>query len=377
MKRDLLENWKNQQLAKILETQKENITGIKDLIGDDEPSLLFYILADKLGYLLDENYEKTLSSKGIEIRRKLNFLIKLLGPAFLKNPQIIENRNLLLNPEQNIVKPDNGITLPEEPVIWAPNHAFKDDTLASILAAYRHSYILFGSLPQFYNTFDGITAYINGVNMSNRKVKNSKHSSVDKGIKTIEYGADLLIFPEGVWNKTPNQLLLDLWPGIYRISKETGSKVVPMAHYIRDCACPGRDNPIHTVIAEPIRIDDLSEKAGLNYLRDAIATWYYLMLERYGQSTREEELKSEEFGKFNDINEAWEYSLWKRVKTADRYDTEIEYCADYHPQDKVEPLDVWSEFADTTKLTENNISSVLYAKQLVKNLNQNNYQRRF
>lgn len=372
MQNQIVEQWKKKQLEKILETQKNNITGIDDLIGDGEPSLLFYILADKLGYLLENDSSKTLSLEGVEIRRKLNFIIKKIGPAFLRNPQIIENRNQLLKPDEANPKPDNGIILPKEPVIWAPNHAFKDDTLASILAAYRHSYILFGSLPQFYNTFDGITAFINGVNMANRKVKESKHSSIDKSIKTIEYGADLLIFSEGVWNKSPNQLLLDLWPGIYRIAKETGSLIVPMAHYIKDCSQKGRSNPIHTVIADPIRIDDLSEKAGLEYLRDAIATWYYLMMERYGKSTREEELQG-----FRSANEAWEYKLWERVNTTDRYDSVIEYNANYNPKEKIDLINVWNELANTEILTEDNISHVIYAKQLIKNESLNDYQKRF
>ena len=92
------------------------------------------------------------------------------------------------------------------------------------------------------------------------------------------------MFPEGVWNKTPNSLVLNLWPGIYRIAKATGVKVVPVAHYIRDCSDSSKDNKIHTVISDPIRIDDLTEKEGLEYLRDCIATWYYLMMEKINRT---------------------------------------------------------------------------------------------
>ncbi len=44
----------------------------------------------------------------------------------------------------------------------------------------------------------------------------------------------LIVFPEGVWNKSPNALSLELWPGIYRIACETGAKIVPIVHYIYD-----------------------------------------------------------------------------------------------------------------------------------------------
>lgn len=157
--------------------------------------------------------------------KKIHCIIKALGPYFLKSPQLLENRNFLKNPDLggNSV-PDSGIFLPDKPVIWASNHVFKDDTLATILAAKRHAYILFGSLPQFFNTLDGITAFLNGVIMTNRKVSASKKTSIAKAIRVFGYGADLMVFPEGVWNKSPNRLLLDLWPGIYRIACETGRK---------------------------------------------------------------------------------------------------------------------------------------------------------
>ncbi len=75
--------------------------------------------------------------------------ILALGPYFLQVPQIFENRNFLRNPDSNEkLVLDTPILLPPEPVIWAANHAFKDDALATILAAKRHAYILFGSLPQ-------------------------------------------------------------------------------------------------------------------------------------------------------------------------------------------------------------------------------------
>lgn len=307
------------------------------------------------------------------IRRQLHFIIKKLGPYFLKNPQIFENRNFLQNPDSDgNIAPDQGICLPSEPVIWAANHAFKDDVLATILAAKRHAYILFGSLPQFFNTIDGITAFLNGVIMTNRKVSASKRSSTAKAVRTVRYGADLMVFPEGVWNKTPNRLLLDLWPGIYHIACETGAKVVPVVHYIRDCTGREKNNPIHTVIADPIRIDDLSEQAAMRYVRDALATWFYLMMDVYGKSSRAEELK----GGLTSTA-AWEQELTARVKTADRYDREIELNADYRPKNIVRPEQVWQVFADIEKVTTQNAAYVAYAQNLVDELWEWDFQRRF
>lgn len=101
-------------------------------------------------------------------------------------------------------------------------------------------------------------------------------------------GSDILIFPEGVWNKSPNALILNLWPGIYRIACETGAAVVPIIHYKKYYTIRDGSDPIHTVVDNPVRIDDLSEKAALSLVRDILATWHYLMMEKSGKASRAE-----------------------------------------------------------------------------------------
>lgn len=364
------DDFNKNSLEKIIRKYERNITGITDLTAERDPSLIFFVLINTLGYLLKNEPEAVLSKNGVRLRRSVNGIIKKLGVNFLSCPQIIENRHVLKDPESNLK--DNGIVLPKEPVIWAPNHYFKDDTLASIIASYRHSYILFGSLPQFFNTFDGITAWLNGVVMTNRKVKESKKASVAKAVKAMEYGADLLVFSEGVWNKSPNRLLLDFWPGIYRIAKETGAYVVPMAHYIEDFTNQRENNLIHTVIDDPIRIDDLSEKSGLEYLREVIATWYYLMMERYGQSTRQQELST-----ITNSIVAWEGKLHDLVRTTDRYDKEIELCADFRPKNILLPETVFEPIANIENITLENIAHMVYADKLVALRKNIDYQRNF
>ncbi len=392
---DYIEELKEKELAKVLETHKDHITSLTDLTGGEEPSWLFYVLINICGRMLDPENTKDQTKTAIAIRRSLNPIIKKLGPSFLTNPQIIENRNFLMNPTADTIEDDKGIILPQEPVIWTANHSFKDDTLASILVA-RHSYILFGSLPQFYNTIDGLTAYINGVVQTNRKVKLSRGAALPKQIGVMKNGADMFEFPEGVWNKTPERLLLDLYPGIYRAVQETGCKVVPIAHYQRDktsIKVPG--NEIHTVVDDPVDMTNMTEREGLEFLRDKIATWYWLMMEQYGKSSCFEEfgmkkrleesdidtkglnLSDEtEFRRLKTYAEVWEEHLEKRVQTAARYDKEIELCADYRPKYKVLPETVFAPIANL-ETNEKNQEAVKHAKQLVKMRQENDFQRRF
>lgn len=366
-------SFKKYQMTKILDRQKDNITNIHDLVGNGDPSLLFYFLADKLGFLLDNDID-VITKSGVEIRRKLHFIIEQLGPLFLRNPQVFENREFLKNPEKYDFNPQNApqektVVLSKEPVIYVANHSFLDDTLATILAAPRHAYILFGSLPRFYNTLDGLTAYLNGVAMTNRKVKESRHVSTEKIIRAMEYGADALIFPEGVWNKTLEQLMIDLWSGIWMVAKETGAKIVPIVHYLRDHLDKSKTNKIHTVLDDPIKIDDLSQKAALDLIRDVLATWQYYMLELYGQSTREEELKG-----YNSPDEKWRDYLEKKSAEVKYYDDEIEHSAAYKTKDKILIEDVYENIANIENLTAENIRAVLDAKNIVLTRKKYNYQ---
>ncbi len=40
---------------------------------------------------------------------------------------------------------------------------------------------------------------------------------MEKAINVLKSGTDVILFPEGVWNKTQEKPLLPFYPGIYRI----------------------------------------------------------------------------------------------------------------------------------------------------------------
>lgn len=162
-----------------------------------------------------------------------------------------------------------------------------------------------------------------------------------------------------------------MWPGVYRIACETGAQIVPITHYIHDISNKEKGNLIHTVVDDPIRIDDLSEKAALDYIRDVLATWLYLMMENYGKTTRRELLGQ------SSTTEIWERKLTDSINTAARYDKEIELNAGYYPKWKVYPQNVWKAVAEIQNMTKDNILYALYARQLVEKLEREDYQKRF
>ena len=435
LREKLVSEKKIRKIEHYLTRYKEHLSGYKDLVGDDLVfDNLFLFNLKHFGYLLKDEPEEVMSRAGMQFRRHIIYpLIQKFGPAFLNSKQIFENRNDLLlerdyktgKPNQDLeALPDLGIRLPKEPVIWTLNHHFKDDALASVLACQRPIYILFGSLPQFYNTFDGILAYLVGSIIINRKVKSSKVASMDKMKYALNLGSDLMVAPEGVWEKSSNEYLLKLWPGIYRIAMETGVNLVPVIHYIYDHTqkIDKKENPIHTVVDEPVNLatSGLSEKAALDYYRDIMAQWYILMQKKYGYAKkyhinipatkikdekelnnlsdkelkryyhelittlyneridRKEDLTSREIllRGFNNATSAWEAYLTDLMDTVDRYDLSIETTAHFKPKDVVTPYDVYKDIA-SLPITKENKDTVIYARKLVRDYKLNDFQSRF
>lgn len=344
-----------QRIEKIISDLGDTVTGPADFFGEAKPSFLFYPMVKLLRPLLSCDPDKMISKTSIRIRKILHPILLRLLPAFMKYKQVIERKT----------------EIPQEPVIWCPTHCFEDDIAASIGAA-RHAYILFGSIPALFNRLDGVGAYVNGVVICNRKVKTSKWAAVEASKRLLDMGLDMLVFPEGVWNKTPDKLLLDFWPGAYRLAKENNRKIVPVIHYLADPHKKYKGNVIHTVIADPISMDGLDEQEGQALLRDTMATWYYYLMEKYGQSTREELLNG-----FESADDAWESYIAMHTGCVKYYDREIELCADYRPKQVVRPEDVWQSVANIQNVHAGNAAHVRYARELVAREKRRDFQRRF
>lgn len=355
------------QIEKTIAYLGDTATGRADFLGDQKPSILFYPMVKLLPHLLSCDPDKMLSRSSIRVRKFVHPILMMLLPLFMEYKQVMESKNALLG----IDAPDAPPELHNEPVIWCPNHSFKDDTAASIGTA-RHAYVMFGSIPAFFNSLDGLGAYVNGVALCNRKVKASRAAAKEASKQLLNMGMDMIIFPEGVWNKTPDKPILDLWPGAYRLATETGSKIIPVIHYLADPHKKYEGNVIHTVIADPISMDGLSEKEGLALLRDTMATWYFLLMEKYGQATRKELLDG-----FETADEAWDAYMAMHTGCIKYYDREIECCADYRPKQIVRPENVWQNVANIKTVHAGNIAHVLYAKELVEQEKRRDFQRRY
>ena len=363
---------KNAYNKKVLDQYRDALSDLDDLVGDGYSGMsnMFYLLNKRYLHWLDNNPEKAVYEKEIKFRRKFYKILRLVGPSMLECTQVYENRKVLNDPTTNEL--DTPIILPDKPVIFVANHGFHDDVLASVLAANRHPYIIWGSIPLLYNTFNGFASSLVGAVCVNRKNKNSRAASIPKALKVMEYGTDILMFPEGGWNKTSEKLVLELWKGVYTLSCQAQCDVVPITHYVRDMDILDKKNIIHTVVDDPIPLYKMSQEEAMRYLRDIFASWTYKMMEKYGRSTRETEMES-----FSSSQEKWRAHLDERMKGVDRYDSSIEKCADYRPKHIARPETVFEPIANIhpKNINAHNIKMVLAAKVIVNEAETTDFQR--
>ena len=171
---------------RVFEKYKPALASFSDLLGDGHESMspLFYLLNKRFLHWLDNNPDVAVDEKEIRFRKKFYKVLQAIGPGVLKCTQVYEDRKKLNDP--NCTDEDEPIKLPDGPVIFAADHGFHDDVLASVLAARRPVYIAWGSLPLLYNTFDGFASSLVGAVCMNRKSSASRKAFQAKALKAME-----------------------------------------------------------------------------------------------------------------------------------------------------------------------------------------------
>lgn len=214
--------------------------------------------------LLDNEPRKALSKGSIRARKIISPVLRFVIPFVTPNSKLKMLRRA---------------KLPKQPVIFAPTHSFREDIEHTVVMAKWQAYVLNGSLTQLYRSIDGVTSWLAGVIPIDRTKKESRASAKKKIVYALELGASVIMYPEGTWNKSPNQLMSGFFPGVYDVAKESGALVVPIATYRNGKKAYG-------IMEEAFDICAYDRETGLRVLRDKLATMQYEMMEQYGQAKR-------------------------------------------------------------------------------------------
>ena len=70
---------------------------------------------------------------------------------------------------------------------------------------------------------------LNGVIPLETKNKQDRKIAYNRAIELLNNGGNLLIYPEGAWNVTPNEMVMKIFTGTVRMAKETGVDIIPIA----------------------------------------------------------------------------------------------------------------------------------------------------
>lgn len=180
-----------------------------------------------------------------------------------------------------------------------------------------------------------------GMVIIDRTDKESRSSSVNKLVRVLELGSSVIMYPEGTWNKSPNELVSGLFPGIYDVAKKSGALVAPIATY-------RNGNKAYDILEETFDICQYEKEKGIQILRDKMATMQYELIEKYGVASRDEFPYGEAADKY------WNDFIDGLMAEVEFYDYEVELHTKYRPKGITSPKDAFAFMEDIVP-NENNI----------------------
>jgi len=186
------------------------------------------------------------------------------------------------------------------PIIFSPTHCGKYDiqVMAEVLWRFRWS-LLSGDPYDLPGTIEGLWLKLNGVVYVDRDDKEYRQRAKQKMKKLLMKEKNLMLYPEGTWNFSPNQPVLPLFRGVADIAVEANATIVPFGLEVDD-----RKNTYYVMIGEPIA-PDAEPLELLEQLRDQMATLKWSLFEYLSEDRVNYDRKS--------LVEDWELYIRKRL----------------------------------------------------------------
>lgn len=178
---------------------------------------------------------------------------KYTGDVDLKNWKTIKE----------IPKYDDG-----KPLIFACTHIGGNDIQRAFQVIGDHAYLMLGNPGILYKKLIYQALLMNGVIPLETFDREDRKIAYEWSLDLLRNGGNLLIFPEGAWNVSPNVIVMKLFTGTVRLARETGARIIPIA-------CEQYDNTFYFNVGEGYTIDSDTTKSPEQLtaeLRDKLAT---------------------------------------------------------------------------------------------------------
>lgn len=202
--------------------------------------------------------------KGIDLRKKLHPLINFI----LKTDQILSKENI-------VVISDKSHRNPKVPKIYACTHIGGNDIQRTFQIIKEPAYLMLGDPGILYKMpiYQGLK--LNGVIPLETKNRTDRKIAYNRSIELLINGGNLLIYPEGAWNVSPNVIVMKTFNGTVRMAKETGVDIIPIA-------VEQYGKLFYFNVGENYRIDRDTTKSDMELnleLRDKLATLKWEIME--------------------------------------------------------------------------------------------------
>jgi len=167
--------------------------------------------------LRKELYDANESLKYIELRKKIYFLVRKIIEIELKINHISVN---VLNDES--VKNN-------KPRIYAVTHVARYDIESILLAINESAYFVWGDPGELYRRPEMILLNMIGMIFVDTDNKQDRHISLETMVKLLKQNGNIIIFPEGAWNITDNEVVMKLFPGVIEAAIRGNADIIPVA----------------------------------------------------------------------------------------------------------------------------------------------------
>ena len=227
----------------------------------------------------------------------------------------------------------------KRPHIYAVSHVGRYDVESGVEAIRDHAYFFYGDKEEAYRDFNGFLIELNGavtldtgwytdfdgeIRFDERCIED-RQIALERAIEFLNLGRNLFLCPEGAWNLTPNLLIQRLYPGFVEMLARSDADIIPVVierfgrRYVtivgmnidfRSMEYKSLDEPYmqdvfeqsnglqpETIVVKGVdgaarnksdRLIDFSldRREIIRYLRDAMATLKWIILEREPASRR-------------------------------------------------------------------------------------------
>lgn len=224
--------------------------------------------------------EENLPVKGIELRKKIYFLVKF----FLKIDKLLQNRTVNIIADKRIKN--------NKSKIYACTHIGRFDIESAIEAINESAWFIMGDPGETYRNLDGLILRMYGISwfdMGNTpELRYDAHTVNERQIKILSSGGNEMCFPEAAWNIDPVLPVGEINPGIVKRAIKTGAEIIPIGiEQYRD----GNKKNYYVNIGENIDLTGVNLSDSLNIaedIRSIMASLKWDIWEQFGNQKQSE-----------------------------------------------------------------------------------------